>query len=110
MASHHSSLSPEEAKKANIRNIIRVTIYLALITTVEFILAFAWPMGMDRTMLNILFLALTLVKAFYIVAEFMHLGGEVKTLIMAIVLPLVFIVWLTVALWIEGAAIFGAGA
>jgi cytochrome c oxidase subunit IV len=45
------------------------------------------------------------VKAFYIVGEFMHLKGEVKTLIWAIVVPLAFIVWLIAALLVEGDAI-----
>ena len=106
MATHDPSLSPEEIRKANVRKILRVMFILAAVTIVEFIFAFSWPSAADRTLLNILFLALTIVKAFYIVAEFMHLGGEVKTLILAIILPMVFVVWLTVALWIEGAAIF----
>jgi cytochrome c oxidase subunit IV len=48
---------------------------------------------------------MTLVKAFYIVGEFMHLKGEVKTLIWSIVLPLVFVIWLIIALLLEGDAI-----
>jgi cytochrome c oxidase subunit 4 len=38
------------------------------------------------------------VKAFYIVSEFMHLGHEVKGLIYSVILPMIFIVWLIVAL------------
>jgi cytochrome c oxidase subunit IV len=40
------------------------------------------------------------------VAEFMHLKGEVKTLIWSIMIPLVFVVWLIVALLVEGGAIY----
>jgi cytochrome c oxidase subunit IV len=108
MASHDPSMSQEDIRKANVKKIIRVTIILSVVTLLEFAFALTWPDGADRTLLNVLFIIMTLVKAFYIVAEFMHLSGEVKTLIYAIVLPLVFIIWLTVALWIEGAAIFGA--
>jgi len=52
------------------------------------------------------FVILTLVKAFYIVGEFMHLKHEVKQLGWTIVLPMLFIAWLLVALLVEGGSIF----
>ncbi len=106
MATYDPSLSPEEIKKANIRKIWRVAGILALVTALEFAFAFLWPEEASRSILNFLFIIMTLVKAFYIVAEFMHLGGEVKMLAYAIVMPMLFIIWLTVALWLEGDAIF----
>jgi cytochrome c oxidase subunit IV len=99
---HNPNLSPEEAHKANVRHILTVTAILAGITLVEFALAFMMAPGMAR---NMLFIIMTLVKAFYIVAEFMHLRTEVKTLIYAIILPLAFVVWLIVALLAEGSFI-----
>lgn len=43
---------------------------------------------------------LTLAKAYYIVAVFMHLGSEVRNLIMTIVVPLCLFVWFIAAfLW-----------
>ena len=43
---------------------------------------------------------LTLAKAFYIVAVFMHLGDEIRNLIMTIVVPLLLFVWFIAAfLW-----------
>ncbi|MEO6406704.1 MAG: cytochrome C oxidase subunit IV family protein [Ferruginibacter sp.] len=43
---------------------------------------------------------LTLAKAYYIVSIFMHLGNEVRNLIMTIVVPLMLFVWFLVAfLW-----------
>ena len=53
-----------------------------------------------------IFVGMTLVKAFYIVGEFMHLKHEVKSLIWAISLPVLFIVWLLIALMTEGGSIF----
>jgi len=108
MATHDPSLSPEEIKKANIRGIVKVAIILGVVTGIEFAFALNWPDGVSRTPLNILFILLTLVKAFYIVAEFMHLKGEVKTLILAIVFPVLFVIWLLVALLWEGGSIFNA--
>lgn len=48
------------------------------------------------------FIILTLFKAFYIVAEFMHLRHEVKRLAWTILIPFVFIVWLIIGLTVEG--------
>jgi cytochrome c oxidase subunit IV len=43
---------------------------------------------------------LTLLKAYYIVSVFMHLGDEVRNMIMTIVVPLVLFVWFIIAfLW-----------
>jgi cytochrome c oxidase subunit IV len=43
---------------------------------------------------------LTLLKAYYIVSVFMHLGDEVRNLIMTITVPLVLFVWFIIAfLW-----------
>jgi cytochrome c oxidase subunit 4 len=43
---------------------------------------------------------LTLAKAFYIVSIFMHLGDEIKNLIMTIIVPLLLFVWfITAFLW-----------
>ena len=41
----------------------------------------------------VVFIALTIVKAYYIVSEFMHLGHEKKSLKMSIVLPMLFVVF-----------------
>ena len=53
-----------------------------------------------------IFIGLTIVKAFYIVGEFMHLKHEVKSLIWSILLPCIFVVWLLIALIWEGGSIF----
>lgn len=74
---------------------------LLIATTIEFIIAFTVPYEMKWTRISI-FVGLTIVKAFYIVGEFMHLKHEVKTLIWSIILPCLFVVWLIVALLVEG--------
>ena len=45
---------------------------------------------------------LTLAKAYYIVSVFMHLGDEVRNLIMTIVVPLVLFVWFIIAFLYDG--------
>lgn len=57
---------------------------------------------LPRVLLNAIFIGLTLVKAFYIVAEFMHLGHEIKNLIMTILIPLLLFVWFIIAFLYEG--------
>jgi cytochrome c oxidase subunit 4 len=47
---------------------------------------------------------LTLAKAFYIVSIFMHLGDEIKNLIMTIIVPLLLFVWFIIAFLWDGNA------
>ncbi len=89
--------------KARIWKIWKTMIILAVVTLIEFAFAFSMDAGVLRTSI---FVGLTIVKAFYIVSEFMHLKYEVKVLIWSILIPTVFIVWLLLALLIEGEGIF----
>ncbi|HTB52095.1 MAG TPA: cytochrome C oxidase subunit IV family protein [Ferruginibacter sp.] len=45
---------------------------------------------------------LTLAKAYYIVSVFMHLGSEVRNLIMTIVVPLCLFIWFITAFLVDG--------
>jgi cytochrome c oxidase subunit IV len=47
---------------------------------------------------------LTLAKAYYIVSVFMHLGEEVRNLIMTIVVPLCLFVWFITAFLVDGSS------
>ena len=51
---------------------------------------------------NVTYLILTVFKAFFIVAEFMHMKYEIKKLAYSVLVPFVFIVWLIIALVYEG--------
>ncbi len=92
-------VTPQPPDKAHIRKIWMTALILAVITTIEFICAFTMPRG---TLLIAIFIGLTIVKAFYIVAEFMHMKYETKSLLWSIILPTIFIVWLILALLVEG--------
>ena len=49
---------------------------------------------------KLLIAALTLAKAYYIVSIFMHLGDEIRNMIMTIIVPLMLFVWFIAAfLW-----------
>lgn len=88
---------------AKIKKIWMTALILFLVTAVEFVLAFTMDRGI---LLYIIFIVLTIVKAKYIMMEFMHLGDEVKPLFYSIIVPLIFLVWLIIALMREGADIF----
>jgi cytochrome c oxidase subunit IV len=77
---------------------------LLIITILEFIVAFTVPHEYKDLRVWI-FITMTIVKAAYIVGEFMHLRYEVKVLIWSILIPMIFIVWMLVAFLYEGMAI-----
>ena len=45
---------------------------------------------------------LTIAKAYYIVSVFMHLGDEIRNMIMTIVVPLMLFIWFILAFIIDG--------
>ncbi|MBM3913560.1 MAG: caa(3)-type oxidase [Sphingomonadales bacterium] len=75
---------------------------LFAITAVEFIIALAIPETfMAKPIKNVIYIALTLLKAFYIVAYFMHLKFERINLIYSILLPTIFVMGVIAALMYE---------
>ena len=79
---------------------------LSLLTMIELALGyFLYFKGVDMSHTSVLGTKvvigiLTLLKAYYIVSVFMHLGDEVRNMIMTITVPLVLFVWFIIAfLW-----------
>ena len=97
--SHVTVLPPDKAK---IKKLWTVAGILGVITAFEFLIAFTMGHGPLKTAI---FVGLTIVKAAYIVGEFMHLRYEVKVLFWSILIPLTFVVWMLVAFVYEGMAI-----
>ncbi|MGB3848885.1 MAG: cytochrome C oxidase subunit IV family protein [Tunicatimonas sp.] len=91
---------PVDRKKTN--KLWRIAGIMAVLTIIEFVFAIFLPRG---PLLYATFVIMTIVKAFYIVGEFMHLKGEVKTLIWSILIPSIFVVWLVIALIAEGSSV-----
>ncbi|WP_025144060.1 cytochrome C oxidase subunit IV family protein [Pedobacter jeongneungensis] len=77
---------------------------LTLITAIEFIIAlWAIPGGhIPQHVGNYIYIALTLVKAFYIVAYFMHLKYEKLGLQLALTVSFIFIIYFIVLMLTEG--------
>ena len=96
----------EEHSGGGVKEIVRVTVILSVLTIVELILGF-WMMGMPlesgmRLGVKGAIIILMMAKAFYIVAYFMHLKHEIKNLIMTIVVPLALFVWFIIAFLYDG--------
>ena len=99
----HSNSPVKEIPAPQTAWIFKTFWILSAITAVEFAIAFAkGPLGLGHYVVVSTFVLLTLVKAYFIVADFMHLGHESKTLITAIVFPILFIIWLIIVLLVEG--------
>ena len=77
---------------------------LLLITIIEFIVAlWVLPNGyLSHAIGNFVYIALTLVKAFYIVAYFMHLKYEKLGLQLSLTVSFIFIIYFIVLMLIEG--------
>jgi len=87
----------------------KVFIILSIITAVEVLLGITKPAFLHLTfvfgtnILNIIFLTLTLVKAYYIVWFFMHMADEKKSFRVAVVWTVLFLIfYLATLLLIEG--------
>lgn len=98
-----STLKVYPRNEEKIKKIWKTALIMALITGAEFVMAFTMDRGI---LLYFLFIALTIWKAKYIMMDFMHLGDEVKPLFYSIIVPLIFLIWLVIALMKEGSDIF----
>ncbi|OQD43755.1 cytochrome C oxidase subunit IV family protein [Croceivirga radicis] len=99
--------------KSNIQKIWGVLIFLSIITAVEVILGIYKPdffmktYILDMKLLNWVFIILTLVKAYYIAWDFMHLRDEKSSLRRAIVwTPIYLIIYLVFILLFEATYIY----
>jgi cytochrome c oxidase subunit IV len=75
------------------------------LTIVELVLGYIM-IGVEsqggRLTLKGFIIILMLAKAFYIVAYFMHLKGEIRNLVMTILVPLSLLIWAIIAFLYEG--------
>lgn len=101
---HHAPT--DESKK----RIWKTTLILSVVTIAELALGY-WIYTMHESgsvnetlvfALKGVIIILSLVKAFFIVSIFMHLGDEIRSLIMTIVAPLLIFIWFIIAFLYEG--------
>jgi caa(3)-type oxidase subunit IV len=99
---------------SNTSRIWKVFGILSAVTIIEVILGIIKPESLHMTnllgmnLLNWIFYALTIFKAYYIVWAFMHIEGEKSSLRNAVVYPVVFLVlYILFILLTEGNYIYG---
>jgi cytochrome c oxidase subunit IV len=84
--------------KSNTQKIWGVLVFLSIVTTVEVVLGIIKPVALTSNyllgmkLLNWIFITLTLVKAYYITWDFMHMRDERSSLRRAVVWTPIFLV------------------
>ncbi|RYD82781.1 MAG: caa(3)-type oxidase [Sphingobacteriales bacterium] len=88
------------------KEIWKVFFIMLGITVLEFLIALTPVIkeNLGRSTVIVIFFALTILKAFYIVGYFMHLKHEKINLAYTILLPILFILYLIALLIFEGGA------
>jgi cytochrome c oxidase subunit IV len=95
----HANAEHEDHEGMTRGRIWKVFFILLLVTCVEFFIALVIaPKHPGANWINPIYIVLTLFKAFYIVAYFMHLKFERIGLAMAIIVPILFIIGLILVL------------
>ena len=112
----HQTISPEITFEHHVsdaefrRRVKKTTILLSIITIIELgigLSIYTIHKGENPSHLLVLMFKgvvciLTLAKAYYIVSVFMHLGDEIRNMIMTIVVPLMLFIWFIAAFIIDG--------
>ncbi len=96
----HDVKSTESKKQMG--RIWKVFWILLVITVVEVCLGMFFSHAMPKALIAFFFLALTLLKAAYIVKVFMHLGDETKSFMVTVLIPLVLFIWFIIAFLYDG--------
>ena len=93
---HAEAAAHEEGHGFDTKAIWRTFWILLIITCIELVVGmFVAPHFPHTTKVwfNILYIIFTGAKAFYIIAEFMHLRHEIKNMIMTIAIPALLFIW-----------------
>ena len=102
MSDAHVNASGQAEPDFSTKAIWKTFWILLIITVVELVLAIWYykTSFLPKHFLNGIFVIGTLAKAFFIIAEFMHLRHEIKNLIMTLVFPAMLFIWFLIAfLW-----------
>ena len=115
MADHNHKLEIFRGRlkfKSNVQKIWGVLIFLSIVTVIEVALGISKPKillnyFLGIKLINWLFIIMTLIKAYYITWDFMHVRDEKAFLKNTIVVPLLILIpFLLFILLIEGSYIF----
>mgnify|MGYP003582836245 CR=1 FL=1 len=100
---HHEEIDSAESR-SKVKRIWKVTGILTLITIIEVfvgLMLYTSNANVPHIAIMIFFIGLTLLKAYYIVKVFMHLGDETKVFAKFVLFPMSLVIWLAVVLLID---------
>ncbi|HYM92797.1 MAG TPA: cytochrome C oxidase subunit IV family protein, partial [Chitinophagaceae bacterium] len=91
----------------NVKRIWKTFWVLLIITAIELglgltLYALNLPDDLKRLLIKGTIIILSLAKAYFIVSVFMHLGDEIRNLIMTIIIPLMLFIWFITAFILDG--------
>jgi len=97
---------PKEKSSFNTKAVWRTFWILLCITVFELVIAIIYyeTHFFPKHLLNGVFIIMTLAKAFFIIAEFMHLGHEIRNLVMTIAIPACLFIWFLIAFVWDGSS------
>ena len=98
---HHTDVASPESR-SQVKRIWKIFWVLLVITIAEVILGMFFSHHMPKGLVAFLFLSLTLLKAGYIIAVFMHLGDEFGNFIVTMAIPLFLFIWFIIAFLADG--------
>jgi len=108
----HQAVTPEitfphAPSSDNVKRIWKTFWVLLIITIIELglgllLYALNLPDDLRRLLIKGIIIILSLAKAYFIVSIFMHLGDEIRNLIMTIVIPLMLFIWFILAFILDG--------
>ena len=98
---HHGDVNSTESK-TQVKRIWNVFWILLVVTVIEVVMGMFVSHSLPKALVNAFLLMLTVFKAGFIVAVFMHLGDEIKGFILTVLIPLVLFVWFIIAFLADG--------
>lgn len=82
--------------------LLAITVFELIVAIIYYETAESGHPFMPKHVLNGLFVIMTLAKAFFIIAEFMHLRHEIRNMIMTVAVPALLFVWFVLAFVLDG--------
>ncbi len=99
----------QEEYKESVKDVYRTTMILGAVTIIEVSVALLYEFylmetfSLPRSILMVFVTIASLVKAFWIMKVFMHVGHEKKGFVFTLLFPFVFLVWAILAFSADGA-------
>jgi len=104
MSGHHID---DATYRSQVNAVWRATAWLSVITIVEVAVALAYIylfQDTPRIIINLIFIFASVLKAFFIIGEFMHLKYETRALIISLGVPILFLIWAIIAFSWDGSS------